>query len=139
MTNDLMFTAVSDNSPSCNLYTLTETRTLKFSDGLTEQQIKELLKQHTVELRDTWPCNQSKLALIPLDGHLADRWDRDMFGGRWRRSSCAGPSSSPFLLMTGREDPVLLQRGFERYTSRSKSSGREAEEAKARRAYRGLG
>jgi hypothetical protein len=41
--------------------------------------------------------------------------------------------------MMGREDPLLLPRGFERYTSPSKSSRREAEETKARRAYRGLG
>ena len=31
------------------------------------------------------------------------------------------------LLMMGREDPVLLPRGFERYTTPSKSSRREAE------------
>lgn len=134
----MMLTAVSGNDPWCNLYTLTETHTVKFSDGLTEQESKELVKQHTVKLRDTWPYNQSKLALMPLNGHLADGWDRDMFGGRWRRSSCAGPSSSPFLLVMGRENPVLLPHGFERYTSRSKSSRREAEEAKPRRAYRGL-
>jgi hypothetical protein len=41
--------------------------------------------------------------------------------------------------MMGPEDPVLLPRAFESYTSPSKSSRREAEEAKARRAYRGLG
>lgn len=90
-----MLTALSDNGPSCNLYTLTETHTSKFADGLTEPPIKELLQQHTVELRDTWPYGQSKPRLIPLDGHVADRRDRDMFGGRWRRSSCSGPSSSP--------------------------------------------
>jgi hypothetical protein len=94
MNVDLMLTAVSDNSPSCYLYTLTGTHTLKFSDGLTEQQIKELLKQHTVKLLEAWPHNQSKPTLIPLDGDLADRWNRDMFGGPWRRSSCGGRSSS---------------------------------------------
>ena len=37
-----------DNDPSCKLCVLTETHTVKFSDGLTEQQSKELPKQHTV-------------------------------------------------------------------------------------------
>ena len=139
MNIDLMLTAVSDNDPSCHLYILMETQPLKFSDGLTEQQSTELLKQHTVKRRDTSPYNQSKLALIPLGGHLAHRRDRDMSGGRWRRASCAGPSSSPFLLMMGREDPVLLPRGFERYTDRSRSSRSEAAEPHARHTYRGVG
>jgi hypothetical protein len=43
------------------------------------------------------------------------------------------------LQMMGREDPALLPRGFEGYTSPSKSSRPEAEEAKARGACRGLG
>src|SRR6476660_6730038 len=116
---ETVLTAVSDNDPPCNLYTLTDTHTVKLADGLTEQQRKQLLKQRTVKLRDTWPYNEGELTLTPLGGHLSDCWDRDMFGGRRRRSSGAGPSSSPYLLMMGRENPVLLPRGFERYTSRS--------------------
>ena len=88
---DLMLTTVGDNDPSCNPCTLTEADTVKFSDWRIEQQGKELLNQHTVKLRDTWPCNRSKATLIPLDGHLAVLRDPDMFGGRRRRSSCAGP------------------------------------------------
>ena len=92
---DPILTAVSDNGPLCNVYTLMETHTFKFADVLTEQQIKERLAQHTVKLRDTGPCSQRRPTLIPLDGHLADCRDRDMFGGRWRRASCSGPASSP--------------------------------------------
>ena len=91
---ELMLTAVSDNGPSCNVYTLTETHTFKVADLVTEQQSKELLKQRTVKLRDTWPRSQRRPTGIPLDGHLADRRDRDKFGGRWRRSSCSGPVCS---------------------------------------------
>ena len=102
MDREVMLTAVSGNDPSCNVYTLTETRTVKFLGGLTEQQ----------------------------SGHLADGWGRDMFGGRRRRPLYAGLSSSPLQLMMGRENAVLLPRGFERYTSPSKSSRREAEESR---------